>query len=142
MSHQSFVVSRFQYANGTTAWRVDGRLEGLRIRRNFKTQEEALAERSALELKAARLASGRINDVSTFLTLDQVRDAEAAIFDVTRQVARRIQSEWEMVEHPRGRLDRRHPRHQLGLCAKTHCRVAALIHGAGGPRPGCPKIER
>jgi hypothetical protein len=39
MKHeQSFAVSRFENRNGVTSWRVDGRLHGVRIRRNFKTQ--------------------------------------------------------------------------------------------------------
>ena len=58
MSHPSFVVSRFKNRNGAFSWRVDGRLNGVRIRRNFKTQEEAAAEKATLEIKALQLASG------------------------------------------------------------------------------------
>ena len=58
------------------SWRVDGRLHGVRIRRNFKTQEEAAAEKAALELKAMQTTSG-LQSVTTFLTADQLRDAEA-----------------------------------------------------------------
>ena len=76
MSHLSFVVSRFKNRNGVFSWRVDGRLNGVRIRRNFKTQEEAAAEKATLEIKALQLASG-LRGVTTCLTEDQVRDAEA-----------------------------------------------------------------
>ena len=48
MSHPVFAVSRFENRNGVISWWVDGRLKGLRIRRNFKTQEEAAAEKATL----------------------------------------------------------------------------------------------
>ena len=59
------------------SFRVDGRLHGVRIRRNFKTQEGATAEKAALELKAMQTASG-LQSVTTFLATDQIREAEAA----------------------------------------------------------------
>jgi integrase len=77
MHHSSFVVSRFQNRNGVFSFRVDGRLNGVRIRRNFKTQEEAATEKAALERKALQLASD-LHAVTTCLTESQVRDAEAA----------------------------------------------------------------
>jgi len=55
------------------SFRVDGHLNGVRIRRNFKTQEEAAAEKSALELKALQIVSN-LRSVTTFLTEDQVRE--------------------------------------------------------------------
>ncbi|MGH7996481.1 MAG: hypothetical protein ACREFX_09035 [Opitutaceae bacterium] len=74
MSHHSkFAVSRFENRNGTASWRVSG----LRIRRNFKTREEAAAERAALEIKSEQAASG-LHSVTTCLTIDQVREAEVA----------------------------------------------------------------
>jgi hypothetical protein len=76
MSHIKFVVSRFENRNGVTSWRVDGRLHGLRIRKNFKTREEAAAEQAALEVKSLQIASG-MRSVATSLTEDQVREAEA-----------------------------------------------------------------
>jgi len=87
MSHQSFVVRRFKNRNGAYSWRVDGRLNGVRIRRNFKTQEEAAAEKATLEIKSLQLASG-LRGVTTCLTEDQVRDAEA----VFRRIADREHS--------------------------------------------------
>jgi hypothetical protein len=43
-----FSVSRFKNRNGVFSFRVDGCLNGVRIRRNFTTQEEAANEKAAL----------------------------------------------------------------------------------------------
>jgi len=71
-----FSVSRFKNRNGVCSFRVDGRLHGVRIRRNFKTQEEAAAEKAALELNAIQTKSG-LQSATTFLAADQLREAEA-----------------------------------------------------------------
>jgi integrase len=76
MNHTEFAVSRFENRNGVTSWRVKGKLHGLRIRKNFKTREEAAAEQSALELKSLQIASG-LRPVMSSLTEDQVREAES-----------------------------------------------------------------
>ena len=73
--HTTFAVSRFKNRNGVFSFRVDGHLNGVRIRRNFKTQEEAAAEKAALELKALQIVSN-LRSVTTSLTEDQVREAE------------------------------------------------------------------
>jgi integrase len=75
--HTTFAVSRFENRNGVTSWRVDGRLHGLRIRRNFKFREAAAAEKDALEMKALQAAAG-LHAATTFLTEDQLREAESA----------------------------------------------------------------
>lgn len=82
MPNQSFSVRRFKNRNGVFSWRVHGHLNGVRIRRNFKTQEEAAAEKTGLEIKALHLASN-LRAITTCLTEDQVREAEA----VFRQIA-------------------------------------------------------
>ena len=80
MKHEnSFSVSRFKNRNGVFSFRVKGHLNGVRIRRNFKTKEEASAEKALLEITAAQIESGRPNQLVTSLTLEQVRDAEAAL---------------------------------------------------------------
>ena len=56
MNRPKFSVSRFKNPTGSYSWRVDGRLNGVRIRRNFKTQEEASAEKAVLEIKGAQIA--------------------------------------------------------------------------------------
>lgn len=82
MPIQSFSVRRFKNRNGVFSWRVHGHLNGVRIRRNFKTQEEAAAEKAGLQIKALHLASN-LRAITTCLTEDQVREAEAAF----RQIA-------------------------------------------------------
>ena len=77
MNQTKFAVSRFENRNGSTSWRVDGRLHGVRIRKNFKTKEEAAAEKATLELKAIQAASG-LRSATTFLTDSQLREAEDA----------------------------------------------------------------
>lgn len=78
MSHPLFAVSRFKNRNGVYSFRVDGCLNGVRIRRNYKTQEEAGAEKATLELKALQAATTGLQSATTFLTTDQLREAEAA----------------------------------------------------------------
>jgi hypothetical protein len=68
---------------------VDGRLHGLRIRKNFKTREEAAAEQATLELKAMNAANG-LHAIATALTPEQVREAEAVfhrLADKTRSLS-------------------------------------------------------
>jgi len=71
-----FSVSRFKNRNGVLSFRVEGRLHGVRIRRNFKTQEEAAAEKGVLELNAIQTKSG-LQSAITFLATPQLREAEA-----------------------------------------------------------------
>lgn len=78
MSPSPFSIRRFKNRNGATSWRVDGRLSGVRIRRNFKTQQEAAAEKAMLEVKALQVGTD-LNMVPTSLTTDQVREAEAVV---------------------------------------------------------------
>jgi len=73
----SFAVVRFKNRNGVTSWRVSGWLRGVRIRKNFKTREEAAAEKAAMEIGAEQAASG-LHSISTSLTIHQIREAEAA----------------------------------------------------------------
>jgi len=75
MSPSPFVVSRFVNPNGITSWRVDGRINGLRIRKNFKTRAEAGAEKASLDIKAAQSETG-VRTALTRLTDEQLHDAE------------------------------------------------------------------
>jgi hypothetical protein len=77
MNHTTFIVTRFNNKTGTVSWRVSGNLHGIRIRKNFRSREEAGAERAALELRALQSARG-LRASPTFLTDDQLREAEAA----------------------------------------------------------------
>jgi integrase len=76
MNHIQFAIRRFKNRNGVTSWRVTGRLNGARIRKNFKTREEAAAEKSVLEIRALHAASG-LQAIATALPDAQVREAEA-----------------------------------------------------------------
>ena len=76
MPDTTFALTRFDNRNGTTSWRISGWLASVRIRKNFKTREEAAAEMAALEIKAAQLQSG-LRTATTFLSDDQLREAEA-----------------------------------------------------------------
>src|ERR1039457_4126136 len=82
MNHNKFVISRFENRNSVTSWRVDGRLHGVRFRKNFKTREEAAAEQATLELKALNSANG-LHTIATVLTAEQVREAEAVFHRLT-----------------------------------------------------------
>lgn len=52
-------------------------LHGERVRRNFKTREEAAAEKAALEIRAVQVAAGHRPQL-TSLSEAQVREAESA----------------------------------------------------------------
>jgi len=82
MPDSSFDVTRFENRNGVISWRVSGWLHGLRVRKNFKSREEAGAELAALEAKAAQ-AAGNVRGTSTFLADDQLREAEAITDAIT-----------------------------------------------------------
>jgi hypothetical protein len=58
MKKAKFLVTRFTNRNGIVSWRVEGRLAGVRIRKNLKTREEAMAERAALEMNSIKATSG------------------------------------------------------------------------------------
>ena len=76
MNQTGFAVSQFENRNGITSWRVAGWLHGVRIRKNFKTKEEAAAEKAALEVNALQAASG-LRATATSLSNEQIREAEA-----------------------------------------------------------------
>jgi hypothetical protein len=58
MYPSAFTVSRFLHPKAVTFWRVDGRIQGLSIRKNFKTRAGASAEKASLEAKAAQTETG------------------------------------------------------------------------------------
>ena len=58
MTDTTFALTRFDNRNGTTSWRISGWLASVRIRKNFKSREEATAEKAFLEIKAAQIISG------------------------------------------------------------------------------------
>lgn len=70
-----FVISQFTNPSGEIVFRVYGRIDGQRIRKNFPTRAEAEAERQVLELKWVRDTNTRA--AITRLNEDQLREAEA-----------------------------------------------------------------
>jgi hypothetical protein len=77
MTDTTFALTRFDNRNGTTSWRISGWLASVRIRKNFKSREEAAAEKASLEIKAAQITSG-LRIATTFLSDVQLRQAETA----------------------------------------------------------------
>ena len=80
MKHGEFVIRRLtlkDHGFSYSTFQVVGYLNGERIRRKFKTREEAIGEKTRLEVAAANGAGG-IRAVNTRLTIEQVADAEAA----------------------------------------------------------------
>jgi hypothetical protein len=77
MNQAKFAVIRFENRNGAVSWRVDGSLNGIRFRKNFKTKGEAAAEKGVLELRAMQDKSG-IRCATTFLADAELRQAEDA----------------------------------------------------------------
>jgi integrase len=83
MNQTTFALSRFKNRNGATSWRVSGYLAGVRVRRNFPTREEAAVEKSALDLKVIHSTAGGVRAATTFLSDDQLREAETAFRRLT-----------------------------------------------------------
>ena len=78
----SRALSRSRNCNGTSSWRVSGWLAGVRIRKNFKTRKEAGVEKLVFQTRFAQLDAG-VRSATTFLTDEQLRDAEAAFRQLT-----------------------------------------------------------
>jgi integrase len=75
MNLPSFALVPFENRNGTQSWRLSGWLNDVRIRKNFKTREEAAAEKASLEIRALQATAG-LRPVATALTDEQMREAE------------------------------------------------------------------
>ena len=72
-----FVISEFTNPSGKVVFRVTGWLDGKRIRKNFRTHAEAVAERQTLEIHCLQSETG-IHTAVTRLTDNQLHEAEAA----------------------------------------------------------------
>lgn len=78
MPKSKFKISPFTNPSGITAWRLSGTLNGKRIRQNFKTRPEAVAQRQEYDVEHLNgETEGRT--VWTTLTPEENRDAVAAI---------------------------------------------------------------
>ena len=138
MNHTDFAVSRFENRNGITSWRVSGLLAGVRIRKNFKTREEAAAEKATLEIKALQIASGQ-RAIITTLTETQAREAEA----VFHRLAGKAQSLSFFVDFALSNY--REPEKQKKLADAIAEYVAAKDHEQAQDHismPQCVRIRR
>lgn len=121
MNPTDLAVTRFENRNGTTSWRVSGTLHGIRIRKNFRTREEAAAEKSVMEIKALQQSSG-LRTVATTLSDEQVREAEVTF----RRLSGRKQSLSFYVDF--ALANHREPEEQKRLADAIYEYVAAKTH--------------
>lgn len=77
MAQSACTVSRFENRNRVTSWRFSGWLGGQRVRKNFKTRDDASAEYAALEGRTLRATTG-FRRITTLLSGHQLREAESA----------------------------------------------------------------
>src|SRR4051812_33731012 len=73
---KKFVVQVFPNPSGEIVYRVYGRLNGERVRKNFATRQEADAECQLLEIQAVQKETG-VRVAGTRLDDAQLREAEA-----------------------------------------------------------------
>jgi integrase len=74
-----FRLTEFQNRAGSTSWRVAGtKPDGTRIRKNYPKKSDALRELSDLELEAEGTPEP-LKPQRTFLSTEQISDAEAAV---------------------------------------------------------------
>ena len=74
-----YSISPFENPNKTTAYRVTGtKLDGVRIRENYKTQPEALARKQQLEIEALNFAPEK-RITTTRLTPASAKAARRAV---------------------------------------------------------------
>ncbi len=84
MKNGDFKISRLDlndHGFSYSTFQVSGYLNGERVRKKFKTRDEAVGEKGRLEIAAAN-GVGEIRALNTRLTLDQVAEAEAAFYYV------------------------------------------------------------
>jgi integrase len=120
MNHTEFAVSRFENRNGVTSWRIAGWLHGVRIRKNFKTREEAAAEKAALELNALQATAG-MRTAMTFLADGQLRQAE----DAFRRIDGRGSSLLFYLDYALANF--RAPEHEQSLTAAVEAYLASKL---------------
>jgi len=88
MGKHRFKIASFTNATGSQAWRLSGTLNGERIRKNFKTRQEAVAERQKLDIRQRNeAATGQT--VWTTLTQEDNQDAIAAVSILKRSGSNR-----------------------------------------------------
>jgi hypothetical protein len=78
MPKSKFKISPFTNPSGITAWRISGTLNGKRIRQNFKTRPEAVAQRQEYDVEHLN-GEPEVRTVWMTLTPEENRYAVAAI---------------------------------------------------------------
>lgn len=73
----TFSISEFTNPSGDVVFRVTGWLDGKRVRKNFPTRAEAMAERQTLEIQRIQSDTG-VRTAATRLSDEQLHEAEAA----------------------------------------------------------------
>ena len=73
----AFSITQFTNPSGEIVFRVSGWLDGKRVRKNFPTHAEAVAERQTLDIHRVQSETG-IRTTATRLTDAQIHEAEAA----------------------------------------------------------------
>ena len=124
----AFTIAQFTNPSGEIVFRVAGWLDGKRVRKNFATHAEAVAERQTLDIHRVQSETG-IRTTATRLTDMQIHEAEAAFRrladkskslsfyldyalanyraperDVTVETATKAYLESKKLEHERGML--------------------------------------
>jgi site-specific recombinase XerD len=78
---EAFKLSRFVNPSGQIVWRVSGmKRDGTRVRQNFKREDEAIAQKQALEVEALNIKHTPL--LPTNLTREQLSDAERAVAEL------------------------------------------------------------
>jgi integrase len=75
--NSSITIRPFTNPSGVIVYQVDGTIAGKRIRKNFPSKKEAQAEKSALEMQFLQACDANLRMVTTFLSADELREAEA-----------------------------------------------------------------
>ena len=77
-----FNINEFRNPNKTTSWRVTGtKLNGERVRENYKTELQALGRRQELEIEAKNVVPDK-RFTTTRLTSEQEAEAERAFAEL------------------------------------------------------------
>jgi integrase len=104
-----FVISEFKNPSGEIVFRVSGQLDGKRVRKNFSTRAEAVAERKALEIARVQAETG-IRTAITRLTDEQLQEAEAAFLRLKDcQQSLSVYLDFALANY-------RAPQHECALC--------------------------
>ncbi|AWI10303.1 hypothetical protein [Ereboglobus luteus] len=78
----TFKIRPFKNPSGQVVYQVDGFINGKRIRKNFQSRKDAVAEKDAQALEAIKAADSNLRLVSTFLADAELREAESVFLKI------------------------------------------------------------